>query len=47
MRRLSMIVPVHFTSAYRRSHDGGPFEPEFASWWQWRGRIWRHKTIAI
>lgn len=43
-----MVIPVHFTTAYRRSHgEGEPFEPEFASWWQWRGHIFRHRTIAI
>ena len=49
MRRLSQIIPVHFSTAYRAVNEWDPPEgtPQFASWWQWRGRIWRHRTTAI
>lgn len=40
--RLSKVVPVRMHSTYG-TEDG----PESASWWQWRGRIFRHRTHRL
>lgn len=43
---LSFVVPQRFTSIYGRERDG-MIETERASWWQWRGRIWRHRSRLL
>jgi len=45
MRKLSMLVPVRFTTVYRRGGSDG--QPVFARWWQWRGHVFAHKAIAF
>ena len=42
---LSKIVPMRFTTVYRRGSADG--QPVFAQWWQWRGRVFRHKAVAF
>lgn len=37
MYRLSKLIPVHFTTRYRIGETRMT-----SSWWQWRGRIFRH-----
>jgi hypothetical protein len=44
MRRLSMFVPVHFSSAYRRVESD---EAVFVRWWQWHGRTFSYKVTVI
>jgi len=43
--KLSKIVPVHFTTVYRKGDENG--QPVFAKWWQWRGRIWGHTALEF
>lgn len=44
MYKLSKIIPVPMNSCYESNrNDGMGYQPECASWWQWRGRVWKHK----
>jgi hypothetical protein len=43
--RLSFLIPVRMRSTYGRSNDDGlTYRDERATWWQFRGRIFRHRT---
>lgn len=44
---LSKIIPMRFTSTYGVC-DGDVVAAgtERASWWQWRGHVWRHRRMA-
>jgi hypothetical protein len=43
MRRLSMFIPVHFSTAYL----GDDRVPVFVRWWQWRGHIFGYKRVVF
>ncbi len=46
--RLSWLVPIRFRSTYRSEyHDDGVMLDERATWWQWRGRVWRHRRQVL
>jgi hypothetical protein len=42
---LSKFVPVPMKSCYTVSTTGDNYQPECATWWQWRGRVWNHKVF--
>ena len=42
----SKVLPMPMQSCYSVSVQGDEsviYEPECATWWQWRGRVWNHK----
>jgi hypothetical protein len=41
--KLSRVIPVPFHSVY--GFESGP--PERATWWQWRGRVYRHRRATV
>jgi hypothetical protein len=43
MYRLSKLIPVRMRSTYG-VELGDDQWTETATWWQWRGRIFRHRT---
>jgi len=43
--KLSQGIPVPFHCVYG-FEPGGP-ERERATWWQWRGRIFRHRRTRL
>lgn len=49
--RLSKLIPVRMTSRYgvvATAPDGASTETrERATWWQWRGRVFRHRRVAV
>lgn len=45
MRKLSMVIPVHFTTGYREGDEHG--QPVYVTWWQWRSRIFRYRKYAL
>lgn len=44
--RLSKLIPVRFTSRYRVTGDLENVH-ERSTWWQWRGRIFRHRRTTF
>jgi hypothetical protein len=45
---LSKLIPVRMTSTYGvgyGDHDTTP-TTERATWWQWRGHVYRHRRFA-
>lgn len=48
MFRVSKLVPARMTSRYFicNPEKGYPVFPECATWWQWRGRVFRHHREA-
>jgi hypothetical protein len=51
---LSKVVPVRMASTYGVIVESAPESVsvsgavrERATWWQWRGRIWRHRREAV
>lgn len=45
---LSKLIPVPMRSTYGVVNaDGADPGHEYATWWQWRGRIWRHRTEPV
>lgn len=52
LRRLSRLIPVRMTSTYGVRYTDpmtGRQWPgvERATWWQWRGRRWRHRRTEV
>jgi hypothetical protein len=44
--KLSRVIPVPFHSVYG-FESGPPERRERATWWQWRGRILRHRRAMV
>lgn len=42
---LSKLIPVRFRSTY--TVLGVPEHRERAVWWQWRGRVFRHRAVHV
>lgn len=42
---LSKLIPVRMHSHYREGDANG--RPVAATWWQWRDRIFGHRTISL
>ena len=42
---LSKIIPMHFHTVYRVGDEHG--QPMYSTWWQWRGRIFGHTSLAF
>lgn len=41
----SKVVPMPMQSCYSVTNSKGVYEPECATWWQWRGRVWNHRIF--
>lgn len=42
---LSRVVPVRMSSVYGIPQH--PTRPERATWWQWRGRVYRYERRVL
>lgn len=42
----SKFIPMPMQSCYMVTNDEGTYEPECATWWQWRGRVFKHKQFS-
>jgi hypothetical protein len=46
--RLSKLIPVRMRSTYfAGGDDDAEWAKERASWWQWRGHIFRHRVTRL